>query len=90
MLADYRRRQIDGLKTYFVKNYHIDYSNVCVLDCKFCAFKRNIVDSDAYTLSADEIIQKIKAEFEKRGLREVHLVGGLNPDLPYEYYLQYN
>ncbi len=72
-------------KIYFVFNKHINYSNLCISKCKFCAFYRNGNEPDAYTMSIENIIDEI-AKMPK-GIREVHIVGGLHPNLQFSYYV---
>lgn len=72
-------------KVYFVFNKHINYTNLCVSKCKFCAFYRNGDENDAYTMEIDDIIEEIAKMPE--GIREVHIVGGLHPKKPFSYYV---
>jgi len=72
-------------KVYFVFNKHINYTNLCISKCKFCAFYRNGDEPDAYTMEIDDIIEEIAKMPE--GIREVHIVGGLHPTKPFSYYL---
>ena len=69
-------------------NSHINYSNICVLwkACKFCAFGKKEGQQDAYAYSLEEIFKM--AETLGRGRTEFHMVGGLHPDLPFDYYLE--
>lgn len=87
-LANRVREQRHGNKTYYNINRHINYSNVCTLDCKFCAFaRRNVSDEGAWTYSLDQIFEKAVNDMPLGG-DELHIVGGLHPDLPYEYYIK--
>ena len=85
-LANRVREQKNGSRTYFVINRHINHTNVCVNRCRFCAFSRSPDDDGAYTMTVDEIVQK--ATSGPAGFTELHIVGGLHPDLPLDYYLQ--
>lgn len=85
-LANQKREAIHGDKSYFIKNKHIDYSNLCVIKCKFCAFARKKGKEGGFELSLDQILEKIGSSLMD-GIREVHIVGGFHPDYPYEYYL---
>ncbi len=87
-LASIVRQRLHGRRTYFVRNQHINYTNVCNKHCLFCYFARSPKDGgpEPYTLSADEV----RRALERHGdgcVREVHIVGGVNPRLPYHYYL---
>ena len=72
-------------KVYFVFNKHINYTNLCVSKCKFCAFYRNGDEQDAYTMEIDTIIDEIGKM--PNGIKEVHIVGGLHPTKPFSYYV---
>lgn len=85
-LADFVRRQLHGKATYYNVNRHFNYTNVCVADCKFCGFYRRSRAEDAYTHSIEEAL-KIAGDAVKEGATELHIVGGLNTKLPYQYYI---
>jgi aminodeoxyfutalosine synthase len=72
-------------RVYFVRNMHINPTNICVNRCKFCAFSRSKGESGAYEMSIDDIL--LKARGAEKGVREFHIVSGLHPDLPFEWYL---
>ncbi len=83
-MASRVKERLHGKKVFYVFNCHLNYTNVCLNLCKFCAFGRPKGHPEAYELSIEEALQKLKS----RGpIREVHIVGGLHPDLPYQYYL---
>ncbi len=84
-LANKVKEKIHGKKYYYTINRHINYTNICVINCKFCGYHKRPGEKGGYTLSIDEILEKLKATPE---LKEVHIVGGLNPELPYEYYVE--
>lgn len=84
-LANLVRERKNGNRTFFIVNRHINHTNVCINKCKFCAFGRDKEAPGAYTLTLDEIESKAK-EAAGQGISEIHIVGGLNPDLPLEYY----
>ena len=77
----------NGKNVYFNVNRHINPTNVCVNRCAFCAFSRTAGEDGAYTLALDEICRRA-LEAEKEGATEVHIVGGLHPDLAFEFYEQ--
>jgi len=85
-LANLARERMNGNRAYYIYNQHINYSNVCVNLCKFCAFGKKKGDPAAYEMSVEEIRSKIRARLDEP-IREVHIVGGLHPDLPFSYYL---
>jgi aminodeoxyfutalosine synthase len=87
-LADQVKRKLHGDAVYWVNNRQINYTNVCVLHCSFCAFSKIKKDSPtAYDWNIDLIIQKAE-EAVTRGARELHVVGGLHPDHEFEYYVE--
>jgi aminodeoxyfutalosine synthase len=82
-LASYAAAKKNNDNVYFVRNRHINPTNICVNRCRFCAFSRSKGDKGAYELSIKEIINKIRNSYS-----EIHIVGGLHPDWPFDYYLQ--
>ncbi|MDA9101250.1 dehypoxanthine futalosine cyclase [Omnitrophica bacterium] len=76
----------DG-KVTFIVDRNISYTNACVVDCDFCAFYRRPGQKEAYTLSHEEILGKVQ-ELAALGGTQVLIQGGVNPDLPLEYYLE--
>ncbi|MDO8629135.1 MAG: radical SAM protein, partial [Phycisphaerales bacterium] len=108
-LANLVRERLHGRNAYYNINRHINYTNYCVLRCKFCSFYRSYprdraagsrpreyeksdtaatteIDGRGYELSIDEIVTHAKDAY-RRGATEVHIVGGLHPKLPFDYYL---
>ena len=85
-LANAERERRHGNRAYFVVNRHLNPSNFCVYDCKFCAFFRRANDPNGYRMSLDDVRRLARDEFE-RELTEVHIVGGLDPKLPYSYFV---
>ena len=75
-----------GKKASFVNNIILNYTNVCVTDCKFCAFYRSPGAEDSYTLSLDEIYSRVKVSWDMFKIRQVLIQGGHNPNLNIEYY----
>jgi aminodeoxyfutalosine synthase len=86
-LADTVRRRMHGDIVYFIQNKHINYTNVCKNRCRFCAFSRDRGDADAYTMTIPEVVTSAGETYTSR-VSEFHVVGGLEPDLPFEYYLE--
>lgn len=84
-LANLVRERRHGHNTYYNINRHINYTNYCILRCKFCSFYRPY-SQDGYELSIDEVVAQAK-EAADAGATEVHIVGGLHPKLPFTYYL---
>ena len=84
-LADAKRRELFGDTVTFIVDRNINYTNVCKNECKFCAFFRRKDHKDAYLLTYDEILAKVK-ETVAAGGTQVMIQGGLYPDLGLEYY----
>ncbi len=74
-------------RVFFNVNRHINYTNICVNHCTFCAFCKEDQDEGSYTLALQEILHKA-GEAARVGATEIHMVGGLHPDLPFEFYLE--
>lgn len=84
-LANRVRERIYGNRTTYIVNMHLNYSNLCTLSCMFCAFARKHGQEGAYDMSIEEMVKRV--EIMKDAVEpEVHIVGGLHPDYPYEYY----
>jgi aminodeoxyfutalosine synthase len=83
-LANHVREQRHGDAAYFVWNTHLNHTNVCVATCDFCAFAAAKDEPRAYTMPLDEVFAQV--EKLPRQVREVHIVGGLHPDLPWAYF----
>ncbi|MCD6248475.1 MAG: 5-amino-6-(D-ribitylamino)uracil--L-tyrosine 4-hydroxyphenyl transferase CofH [Hadesarchaea archaeon] len=81
-----RRRQVGNVGTYVV-NRNINFTNICIGSCKFCAFSRRKGSQGAYVLTTEEISNKVK-EAVKFGATEVCIQGGLHPDFRMENYLE--
>ena len=84
-LAAFINERKNGQNVYFNVNRHINPTNVCVNRCAFCAFSRTAGEDGAYTMALDEMCRKAR-EAEAEGATEVHIVGGLHPDLAFEFY----
>jgi aminodeoxyfutalosine synthase len=84
-LADLVRRRMHGDVAYYNVNRHLNYSNICALSCAFCSFYRKENEAGAYAYSIDEIRQAA-SEAAEAGATEIHIVGGLHPRLPFDYY----
>jgi aminodeoxyfutalosine synthase len=85
-LANAARRAKNGQLAYYVVNRHLNYSNVCVNRCAFCAFWREPEQEDAYALSIDQVAA-LAAEEPGLDIREFHVVGSCHPELPLDYYV---
>lgn len=85
-LANHVRERKHGDLTYFNRNQHINATNVCEASCMFCSFSRlKTGDALAYTMALDDAVGRLRA-LRNDFVTEVHIVNGLNPDLPFSYY----
>jgi aminodeoxyfutalosine synthase len=85
-LANLVRERKNGNRTYYNVNEHLNPTNVCVYRCVFCAFRADLKSPKGYVMSDEEILERA-AETDRRGATELHIVGGLHHQLPYEWYL---
>jgi len=86
-LANSVREAKHGDTTYYVRNQHINYTNICNKLCKFCSFYVKPRDERGYALSPEQVQQRI-TKYAETPISEIHMVGGVNPRLPYSYYLE--
>jgi len=84
-LANIVRERKHGNKTYFNKNFHIEPTNICIYNCKFCSYVRKIGEEDAWEYSIEQIIDLAKKHKEQQ-VTEVHIVGGVHPKRDLYYY----
>lgn len=85
-IANIVRERINGNVATFIHNRYINYSNVCLLSCQFCAFGAKKRESHAFEMAVPEIVGTVRDAL-KLGITEIHMVGGLHPSLKGEWYL---
>lgn len=86
-LANHVRRRLNGDRVHFMVNRHINPTNICENRCKFCAFSRSKGQDGAYEMTLEEVVRAAE-ESVPQGAYEVHVVGGLHPDWPFEFYVE--
>jgi len=96
-LADTVARKKNGKKVFFVVNRHINPTNICVNRCKICAFSKSKGEAGAFELTLDQMLDRLESGMQKQrslngktlvnGFSEVHIVGGLHPEWPFDFYL---
>ncbi|MFZ0510022.1 MAG: cyclic dehypoxanthinyl futalosine synthase [Candidatus Nitrosopolaris sp.] len=86
LVSNILRQRLYGNTATFVNNIILNYTNVCITYCKFCAFYRPIGHEEAYTLSLDEIVRRVLMSREMFGITQVLIQGGHNPNLKLEFY----
>lgn len=85
-LANYIREQKHGDFTYFNRNFHIEPTNICVFDCKFCSYSRLLKNkNEGWELSEDEILDLVR-KYDGKPITEVHIVGGVHPKMGLHYF----
>ena len=85
-LANHIRQTLHGDITYFNRNFHIEPTNICVYDCKFCSYSRLLKQKDgAWELSTEDMM-KIVRSYDGQPVTEVHIVGGVHPKMGIEFF----
>jgi aminodeoxyfutalosine synthase len=88
-LADLARRRRGGTDdVYFVQNLYLNQTNVCRVKCKFCAFAVTRRQPNAYTYTAEELVEDALRQRERTGFTEIHMVGGESPHVGFDYYVE--
>jgi aminodeoxyfutalosine synthase len=85
-LADRVRERKVGNRASYVVNRYLNYSNVCILSCQFCAFARKKREPGTFEHSVEELTEAARKSVAQ-GITEIHIVGGLHPSLPYSFYI---
>ncbi|HWD42096.1 MAG TPA: CofH family radical SAM protein [Fimbriimonas sp.] len=85
-LANIVRERLHGGRTYYVRNQHVNYTNICNKFCKFCSFYAKKGGPEPYELSLEDVRRRLEKHADVP-MTEIHMVGGINPRLPYQYYL---
>src|SRR4030095_9241961 len=86
IIGNILREKLFGKVATFVNNIILNYTNVCITYCKFCAFYRAPGDSEGYTLSVEDVVKRVVTARHHFGISQVLMQGGHNPDLKIEYY----
>ena len=88
ILADHIRVKRHGTNTFFNKNFHIEPTNLCVYDCKFCSYSRLIKQkSEGWEFTMDEMLDMVKV-YDEQPVTEVHIVGGVLPQYDMDFYMK--
>ena len=87
-LANSIRERRHGNKTFFNRNFHVEPTNICVFDCKFCSYSRLLKHkNEGWEMSEEEILEKV-ASYEGQDITEVHIVGGVHPKMGLQYFAE--
>ncbi len=85
-LANYIREKKNGNNVYFNRNFHIEPTNICVFDCKFCSYSRLLKNKEeGWELSEEEILNLVR-KYDGKPVTEVHIVGGVHPKMGLMYF----
>ncbi|MEO6131111.1 MAG: aminofutalosine synthase MqnE [Saprospiraceae bacterium] len=89
ILADTVRTRMNGNKTFFNRNFHIEPTNVCIYDCKFCSYSRLIKNrGEGWEYSMDDMMNIVKS-YDGKPVTEVHIVGGVMPQYDLDFYCEF-
>jgi aminodeoxyfutalosine synthase len=85
-MANFVREQKNGNLTYFNRNFHIEPTNICVFDCKFCSYSRLLKNKEeGWELNEAQILEKVRS-YDGQPITEVHIVGGVHPKMGLQYF----
>ena len=84
-LAGLAAKRKNGNKAYYIRNVHVNPTNICINRCRFCAFSRSKGEPGAYEMTIGQIVSRLK---KVRAFDEVHIVGGLHPDWAFGHYIE--
>jgi aminodeoxyfutalosine synthase len=85
-LANKVNTRLNGKKVYFIENMSLYFTNVCEAHCAFCHFRRDEGEEGAYTLTPEQMIEHVGKHYHE-GMREFHITGGHNANVPFQYYV---
>jgi aminodeoxyfutalosine synthase len=85
LLASIVRRKLNGNAAYFNRNFHIEPTNKCIYNCRFCSYHKPEGDPDSWEYSHDEMLDIVK-RFDNKDVTEVHIVGGVHPSYDLHYW----
>lgn len=86
-LAVAAKRRVSGDKVYYNRNFHLEPTNVCLFECKFCSYRRRAGEEGAWDYSMDEVMDIVRSRKDS-GATEIHIVGGVHPTNDLYYYAE--
>ena len=86
-LAVAKKREVSGDKVFYNRNFHLEPTNVCLFNCKFCSFRRPRGSEGAWEWTMKQMEEQVR-RYEGTGVTEVHIVGGVHPDHNLDYYCE--
>lgn len=85
-LANFVKHRWHGKKVFFNRNFHLEPTNLCVFDCKFCSYSRSFKERpEAWEMTYDEMLNTVKS-FKDKNVTEIHIVGGVHPKMNLPFY----
>src|SRR5690554_6671438 len=89
VLANHIRERMHGDRTYFNRNFHIEPTNLCVYDCKFCSYSRLIKErEEGWEATMEEMLDEVR-KYDGEPVTEVHIVGGVLPQYNMDFYMNF-
>ncbi len=85
-MANIVRERVHGTKSFFVRNRQLNPTNICEYSCMFCSFQRKEGEAGGYVMTMDEIATRVRDGL-RHGIKEIHIVSGLHPSIPFSYYV---
>lgn len=85
-LARERKQRVSGDRVYYNRNFHIEPTNLCVFNCRFCSYRRPKGSPEAWEMSMEQVVAQARS-YRGSGVTEVHIVGGVHPDHGLDFYL---
>lgn len=85
LFAGVVRRRINGENAFFIRNFHIEPTNKCIYNCRFCSYHKPSGHPESWEFSHDQMLETVK-RFDDKPVKEVHIVGGVHPDHDLHYY----
>ena len=86
-LATEAKQRQSGDKVFYNKNFHLEPTNICLFECRFCSYRRRKGEAGAWDYSMDEVLEQVAMRHES-GATEVHIVGGVHPERDLHYYAE--
>lgn len=87
VMADFIRKKYNQNRVYYNRNIHIEPTNICIYKCKFCSYSRKKDEAGSWEFTIEQMADKVKNE-SKKGITEVHIVGGVHPEKDINYYIE--
>ncbi len=87
ILAGFGRKRFNGNKAFYNRNFHIEPTNKCIYNCRFCSYHKPAGDPESWEYSHDQMLEMVR-RFDDKDVTEVHIVGGVHPSYDIYYYAE--